>query len=318
MLRPSSQRLSPLAFLGARPLLAAGLGASAIAFSAVFVRLADAEPTTVAVFRTAYALPVLALLAWIERVRFGPRGARAHRLAAIAGVAFAADLILWHHSIDAVGAGLATVLGNLQVVVVGVLAWFLLHEKPDRRLFASIPIVVVGVIFVSGVVGAGAFGDDPALGVIFGVATSIAYSVFILVHREGARDLRRPAGPLLEASAWAAVAATVFGLLDRSVDLTPSWPSHGWLVLLALTSQVLGWLLLSISLPRLPAALSSVLLLLQPVGALALGAIILDEDPSVAQFAGVALILAGVIMAAWRRGGRIADEPAAIPEPATP
>lgn len=314
----TAARSTPLAFLGARPLLASVLGASAIAFSAVFVRLADATPTTVAVFRTAYALPVLGLLAWIERARFGPRGRRAHRLAAIAGIAFAADLIFWHHSIDAVGAGLATVLGNLQVIVVGVVAWLLLGERPDARLFASIPVVVAGVVLVSGVVGVGAFGEDPALGVIFGVATSIAYSAFILVHREGARDLRRPAGPLFEASAWAAVAATLYGLGDGSVDLVPAWPSHGWLLLLAMTSQVLGWLLLSISLPRLPAALSSVLLLLQPVGALALGAVILGEDPSVVQYAGVALILMGVILAAWRRGGRIRGEPAAIPEPATP
>jgi drug/metabolite transporter (DMT)-like permease len=141
--------------------------------------------------------------------------------------------------------------------------------------------------------------------------------VFILLHREGARDLRRPAGPLFEATLVTAVVTMVLGSIDGS-ELAPSWPSHGWLALLALTSQVLGWLLLSISLPRLPAALSSVLLLLQPVGALALGAVILGEDPSPVQLGGVALILAGVIMAAWRRGGRIAGQEAAIPEPATP
>lgn len=310
-------RSSPLAFLSARPLLAAVLGAAAIAFSAVFVRLSDATPTAVALWRCAYALPVLGALAWVERTRFGPRPRRAHVLAAIAGVAFAADLVLWHHSIDAVGAGLATVLGNLQVVVVGLIAWVVLHEDPDPRVFASIPVVVAGVVFVSGVVGEGAFGEDPALGVIFGVGTSMAYAVFILLHREGARDLRRPAGPLFEATLVTAVVTMVLGSIDGS-ELAPSWPSHGWLALLALTSQVLGWLLLSISLPRLPAALSSVLLLLQPVGALALGAVILGEDPSPVQLGGVALILAGVIMAAWRRGGRIAGQEAAIPEPATP
>ena len=65
----------------------------------------------------------------------------------------------------------------------------------------------------------------------------------------------------------------------------PSWPSHAWLVLLALTSQVLGWLLISVSLPRLPAALTSVLLLVQPVGAVALAVLILDEQPSALQLA---------------------------------
>ena len=66
----------------------------------------------------------------------------------------------------------------------------------------------------------------------------------------------------------------------------PSWPSHGWLALLAVTSQVLGWLLISVSLPRLPAALTSVLLLVQPVGSVALAIVILGEDPSALQLAG--------------------------------
>ena len=87
------------------------------------------------------------------------------------------------------------------------------------------------------------------------------------------------------------------GALLGDVDLVPSWPSHAWLVLLALTSQVLGWLLISVSLPRLPAALTSVLLLVQPVGAVALAVLILDEQPSALQLAGVAVVLAGICLA---------------------
>lgn len=305
-------RATPLAFFAARPVFSAVIGAGCIAFSAIFVRLSDASPATVAVFRTAYALPILGVLAWVERARFGPRTRRTHILAAVAGIAFAVDLVTWHHAIEAVGAGLATVLGNMQVVVVALVAWLFLKERPERKLFVAVPVMVVGVIFVSGVIGEGAYGENPALGVIYGVATSIAYTVFILVHRESARDLRRPAGPLFEASAVAALGALAYGLVAGNVDLAPSWPAHGWLVLLALTSQVLGWLLLSISLPRLPAALTSALLLLQPVGSLGLGAVILGEDPSAVQFIGVTLILAGVILAA-RRGAR-----APATEPLTP
>jgi drug/metabolite transporter (DMT)-like permease len=305
---------APLAYFSERPLLAAVLGALCIAFSAPFVRLSGTSPVTVAVFRCAYALPVLWFLARVERRRFGPRGRRAHVLAAIAGVAFAVDLITWHHSIDAVGAGLATVLGNMQVVVVGIVAWLALKEPIDRRVFGAIPVVVAGVVLVSGVVGAGAYGRDPALGVVYGICTSVAYSVFILVHREGARALDRPAGPLFGATLTTTIVATIYGVLTSSVDLAPSWPAHGWLVALALSSQVLGWLLLSVSLPRLPAALSSVLLLLQPVGALGLGSAMFGEAPSAVQWGGVVLILAGVIVSA--RARKPASE--AIPEPATP
>ena len=87
-------------------------GALAIAFSAILVRLADVEPSTAAFFRCLYALPFLALLAWWERRRFGPRELGQRRLAWIAGLFFAVDLIFWHHAIAAVGAQVgAAVLG---------------------------------------------------------------------------------------------------------------------------------------------------------------------------------------------------------------
>ena len=118
------------------------------------------------------------------------------------------------------------------------------------------------------------------------------------------RDVRRPAGPLLDATAVAAVVSIAAGALVGDVDLVPSWPSHGWLLLLALTSQVLGWLLISVSLPRLPAALTSVLLLVQPIGAVLLAVLILGEEPSGLQLAGVAVVLAGVCLATLKPSTR--------------
>jgi drug/metabolite transporter (DMT)-like permease len=69
------------------------------------------------------------------------------------------------------------------------------------------------------------------------------------------------------------------------------------MVLLALSSQVLGWLLISVSLPRLPAVLTSILLMLQPVSAVFLAALLLSEAPSAIQLAGVAVVLGGVLVA---------------------
>src|SRR5204862_485659 len=160
--------ISP-ARLTERPAVTAVAGAVTIAFSAILVRLSHATPSTAAVFRCAYAVPLLALLAWVERRRYGPRSRRDVMLSIVAGAFFAADLICWHHAIGDVGAGLATVLGNLQVVLVGLLAWALLAERPDRRVLAAIPVVLAGVILISGAIGSGAYGRDPARGVVFGI-----------------------------------------------------------------------------------------------------------------------------------------------------
>jgi drug/metabolite transporter (DMT)-like permease len=274
-------------------------GALTIAFSAILVSLAEVEPATAAVFRCFYALPLLGLLAWREDRRYGPRSTR--WLSIPAGIFFAADLVFWHYAIGDVGAGLSTVLGNLQVVVVPFLAWLILGERIQPRLLAALPLVCSGVILISGVLETGAYGENPGRGVVFGVLTGLTYAGFILVLRQAGSDLRRPAGPLFDTTLVATVVAAIAGLAIGDVDLVPSWPAHGWLVVLALTSQVLGWLLITVSLPRLPAALTSVTLTIQPVCSVLLGVILLGEDPSALQLAGVACILAGLVSIALRR-----------------
>jgi drug/metabolite transporter (DMT)-like permease len=287
--------------LSRRPGAAAVAGALTIAFSAILVKLADVEPSTAAIFRCAYALPVLGLLAALEDRRHGRRPTRERLLAIPAGIFFAADLILWHHAIADVGAGLATVLGNLQVVVVPFVAWALLGERIEARLLAALPLVCSGVVLISGVLETGAYGEHPLRGVVFGILTGVTYGGFLLVLRQSGSDLRRLAGPLFDATLVAAVVAVVAGLALGEADLVPSWPAHAWLVTLALTSQVLGWLLIASSLPRLPAALTSVTLTIQPVGSVLLGVVLLGEEPSGLQLAGVACILAGLLAIARRR-----------------
>lgn len=301
-----------LGILGDNPIFTAAAGAGCIATSGVLVRLSEASPVTVAVFRCLYALPLLGLLALWESRRLGSLPARARMLAWVAGIFFATDLVLWHHAIEAVGAGLATVLGNLQVLIVGFAAWMLLGERPSRGLFIAVPVVLAGVVLISGVTGGDAYGDDPLAGVIYGGLTSVAYAGFLLVLRQGSKDLRRVAGPLFHATAMAALASALFGVAARQLEAPTGVAGHGWLLALALAAQVAGWLLISISLPRLPAAVTSVILLLQPVGAMVLAKFAVDEQPSLVQVLGAGLILAGVIVAARSRA---ATTPEREPEP---
>ncbi len=296
--------------VGQRPVLAVLVGAVAIAFSGILFRLSHVSASTGAFYRCVFALPPLWILARLETRRYGPQRRRAVALAFLAGAFFAADLILWHNGIEKVGAGLATVLGNTQVVLVGLLAWAILGEHPQRSSLAAIPIVGFGVLLISGVLESGAYGSNPGLGVLYGVLTAVAYSGFLLVLREGSRDLRRPAGPLFMATLASAVGCAAIGAVVGDLDLTPSWAAIGWLILLALSSQVLGWLLISTSLPRLPAVVTSILLTFQPVCSVVFAALILGESPSLLQLGGAACILAGLLTATiGRREAPVAAEP---------
>lgn len=289
------------------PVLAALVGAFCIAFSGILFRVAHVSPATGAFFRCLWALPPLWWLARREDRRYGRRSPRARLLAAVAGAFFAVDLVAWHHGVEEVGAGLATVLGNLQVVLVGPIAWLLLKERPHARSLAAMPIALVGVVLISGAVGSGAYGRNPGLGVAYGIATALAYTGFLLTLRRGSADLRRVAGPLADATVVAALGSALLGLAFGELDLTPSLRAQRWLVLLALSSQALGWLVIAVSLPRLPAALTSVLLTLQPVLSVLFAAAILGEAPSALQLLGVAGVLAGLLVASAGRR----EEPAA-------
>jgi drug/metabolite transporter (DMT)-like permease len=291
------------------------MGAVAIAFSSILVRLSHASPSTAAIFRCAYALPLLGLLAWMEDRRYGPRLRRDRLIAVASGVFFAADLILWHHSIEDVGAGLATVLANVQVVLVPLVAWLVLAERPSRSVLAALPVALGGVVLISGVFEAGAYGRNPSAGALYGFAAGVAYvGVLLLLRRSGA-DLRRPAGPLFDATAAATAVSVVAGLIIGDARLVPVWPGGGWLAVLALTSQVLGWLLITVSLPRLPAAITSLLLMIQPIGSMILGAIIFSESPTALQLVGAVLVLGTVVLATRPVTG---TGPAPLPGSATP
>jgi drug/metabolite transporter (DMT)-like permease len=276
-------------------------GATAIAFSSTLVRLSKASPSTAAIFRCAYALPILAVLAWREDRHLGRRRWRERRAALGSGVFFAADLILWHNSIADVGAGLATVLANAQVVILPLLAWALRSERPSTRLLASLPLAGIGVLLISGIVGHHAYGRDPTAGALFGVGAGVAYAGFLFLLREGGADLRRTAGQLCDATAVATVTAIAAGLVIGDARLVPSWPGAGWLIVLALTSQVLGWLLIAASLPRLPAALVALLLTFQPIGSVAIAAVVLGESPSPLQLCGVGIVVLALVGASLGR-----------------
>jgi drug/metabolite transporter (DMT)-like permease len=151
------------------------------------------------------------------------------------------------------------------------------------------------------------------LGVGLGIVTALAYAGYLLVIRRGSNDLRRPAGPVAISTASTMLVAIVVGVLIGELDPVPAWPNHAWLIAVGITSQSIGYLVISISLPRLPAALVSIILLAQPVATVAIARVMpgIEETPSFAQLLGVALVVAGIAVATVPIG-RIRDRARAM------
>ena len=130
------------------------------------------------------------------------------------------------------------------------------------------------------------------------MAVNAAYACFLFVLRQSSGGTTHVAGQLFDATAGATAGALLLGLAFGGLRLAISWPSLGWLLLLALLVQTAGWLLITSSLPGLPAAVSSLLLLVQPAGALVLAAVILGQRPTLLQLAGAVLVCSGVLVVA--------------------
>lgn len=270
-------------------------GAVTISFSAILIRLADLSPSTTAFFRPAYALPVLLVLALATR-RHDSRSPALRFATFAAGTLMGLSFVFWNYAIADIGAGAATVCGSTQVALVGLAAWALYGERPTGVAFGAVPLVFLGVALTSGLGLAGSYGRAPVVGVLWGLANASVFALVLLLFRSLNRGRGFPAGVLFDATLGAAVAALLTGVLtDPGFSLAFTWPEHGWLLLLALGPQVVGWLLILTALPRLPALETSAMLLAQPMLTVLWGRLLFAERLSWVQGAGVAMVLIGIL-----------------------
>ena len=191
--------------------------------SPIWVALAGVSPATATFYRCAYAIPALLIIWFVGRKR-DTRSPRARLMAFANGIILAADLTIWHYSIELIGAGLSTVLANIQVVFVGVLAWLFHRERPTRVAFQMIPVILVGATLISGLAQDDAYGKAPVAGAILGVTSGLLYASFMLILRASNRILAPPAGPLLDSSVGGAITA-----LDRDVRALARQQAQAWI-----------------------------------------------------------------------------------------
>lgn len=273
-------------------------GATCIAASPIFVRLSEAGPTATAFWRVALAVPVLWLLYFLKpRARAGRYGAQWPLLIA-AGFAFAGDLGFWHAAIQFTSVANSTLLANLASLFVTLAAWIFLRERPSGLFLAGLAAALVGVgMLVQTSLG---FSQTGLLGDAFGVVTAMFYAGYILAVK-ALRDRGETTLHLMAVTST----ITAFFLLPAALvsgdQMLPA-SAYGWWILvgLALVSHAAGQGLIAYALAHLPAAFSSVSLLLQPVMATLFAWIILSESVVPLQVLGGAVVLLGIYLA--RRG----------------
>lgn len=287
-------------------LLAAGI---AIGCSPVFVRLSELPPTATAFYRVFLSLPALLLWTWAERhgtpieAPSQEKPASRRRLAALmalAGIAFAGDLIFWHWSIRFTTVANATLLANLAPIPVAIGAYLCFGQPLTRLFLLSFGIAILGAVTL---VGAGiSVTREALLGDAMGVVTACFYAVYFLSVGAARRHLP-PAVILLGSTTVCAIVILPVALLHQESMLPASGAGWGILVALALVSQVGGQGLIAFALAHLPAALSSLTLLIQPLAAALFAWVLFGERLTPRGMLGGVIIIAAILLA--RSSGRV-------------
>ena len=275
------------------------LGALAISFSAVFMKLVAVGPTAAGFYRMLFGgLLLAALLAWRgERLHLG----RAAPWVLAAAAAFALDLVFWHRSILAVGTGLATLLANFQVFLVALASVLWLGERGGWRLVSTAALALLGLALIVGI-DLAALDSAQRIGVALGLATAVCYASYILALRAA-----RSAGGTSATGLITSISLATAVLLAAAVPLAgesfviPSVRDFGLLALYGLVGQVLGWVLISRAVDRVPVSRVALVLLLQPVFAYLWDIAFFSRRFSTTESAGAVLALLAFYLWATRR-----------------
>ena len=239
-------------------------GAFIISFSGVYVKLAHVMPSLSAFYRVFIgAICLTVITAFTGQLKW-PGTKNALCLLA-AGIFFSLDLFAWHRSIIYVGPGLATILVNFQVLILALYGVLFYKEPLTLRLLVAALMALTGLFLIFG----WQWGSLPAdyhKGVYWGFATAIFYAGFLLTLKAAQSSSRslNPADNMMFTSWVAVLALGVYVLLNQHGFAIPDQQTLWALLGLGLTSQVLGWILITGALPRIKTATAGIILLIQP------------------------------------------------------
>jgi drug/metabolite transporter (DMT)-like permease len=270
-------------------------GGIAIGFAGILMRLSDVSPVASAFWRMALAAPVLWTWAWAMRPQDQASGKRIgfSNALLLAGIYFAADMGIWHLSLHYTTVSNATLLSNFAPIFIALWLWGVHRVRFTRIFIAGMVVALAGAVML---IGPNAMlGGDRLLGDGLGLVTAVFYAAYQLVIKN-ARDHYSTVRLMAWSTTITALALLPFALASSG----PFWPAQatGWLPLLglALIAQVGGQTVIAYAFAHLPASLSSVSLLIQPLTATIAAWILFAEAIGPVQMAGGALLLYGIYL----------------------
>jgi drug/metabolite transporter (DMT)-like permease len=265
------------------------LANAVLAMGPVLVRLTDVGPVAAAFWRLTLALPVLLALAAPRLLRARLKPAQWAMMLG-AGLFFAADLASWHAGIGHTKVANATLFGNISALALPLWGMIVLRHRPAPLQLVALALATAGAAILMG----GSYELSPRNlhGDLLCLLAGLLYTAYLLMVQDARKGLdswsvlavvsTAGAGPLL-------LAALALGERVMPGDWT-------WVIVLALSSQIVGQGLLTYALGCFSPLVLDLSLLLQPAVAALAGWLLFGEWLSVTDLVGALAVSIALVL----------------------
>jgi drug/metabolite transporter (DMT)-like permease len=275
-------------------------GAFLISFSAVWVKLAEVPPATSGLYRVFFGFLILFLITFWKRELHQISGSKLG-LIIFCGLAFGLDLLFWHQSILFIGPGLATIISNFQVFLLALYGIVFLKEKIRLCFLLSIPTAFLGLFLVVGM-NWNTLSGNYKTGVFFGLLTALCYVAFLISLRKIQQNNSSSSFfyTLMLISFFSTICMGLEMRTRGESFIIPDSRNLFFLLMLALFSQVVGWVLITNAISRIPTSLTGFILLLQPALSFLWDVFFFSRPTDLLNWLGIIITLSAIYMGVQR------------------
>ena len=282
------------------PLFRLLIGSVCISFSPIFIKLAALPPDSAGFYRMLFAGLSLTLLMLLRGENL-KMARRPRFLLCFAGLFLAIDFMCWHRSIELVGPGLSTLLGNFQVFFTALFSWLFLKQKVSKLFMLAVGLALGGLLFITGVDWQG-LGQGYKLGIFLGLLTALLYSGYILFLKAAMNESSVSGVPaMLLVSIPSTLLLALVTPLGGASFAIPSTGSLLALIGAGVISTTIGWSLISSAIKHIPATLAGLILLLQPTLAMIWDVLFFGRPTGMLEVFGILLILSAIYIGSCRQ-----------------
>lgn len=288
------------------------IGSISIGFSPIFVKYSVLDGVATSFYRVGLSVPLF-LIIWfivpnnrnlLKKTHYTLKNVL---LLSIAGISFAIDVALFNSSFQYTHVGEATLIVNSSPFFVTLMAFLLWNERISKRFVLALFLALIGAIFLTfpHIISHNndtALPETRYLGDIYCLMAAFFYAVYIICIKE-LRKVFSVHALMLVTSFLSSITLLIImaiqgnQLVPEPISWHTLWPLFG----IAIISHTLGQGTISYGLAHLPASLSSLTLLIQPIIAAIAAYILFQETMLPLQILGGVIILAAILMAAFKK-----------------